>query len=262
MATETRSQQTIQSLDKGLQVLEMIGEAGGPLTLQDIWKKLHWNKATILRILNTFVARGYLRRDGRAKAYTIGIRILALYTSLSDNLNIRQLMRPYLEDLVAETGETAQVGIVVNGKVVFIDRVRGRNIISANTEIGQTLPLHSTAIGKAYLAYIQPEDVKELLRPPLAKYTSRTMSSLDKLESDLEKIRRRGYSLDLGEYVDELRCIAAPILDHTGHPIAMIGISGPKSGLSQQKCDSFGRVVKRMAEQISAEIGNTSDDEG
>jgi IclR family transcriptional regulator, KDG regulon repressor len=253
-------QQTIQSLDKGLQVLELIAEADRPLTLHDLWTQLQWNKATILRILTTFLRRGYVRRDNQTKAYTIGIRIVSLYSSLTDNLNIQQLMRPYLEELVTVTGETAQIGIVVNGKVVFIDRVRGRNIISANTEIGQALPLHCTAVGKAYLAYLHQAELDQMIKPPLPRFTSRTLCTVEELKSDLKKVRQRGYAIDHGEYSPELRCVASPILDHTQHPIALIGISGPKSGLSLQKCEEFGKVIRQVAERISVEVGFPADE--
>jgi IclR family transcriptional regulator, KDG regulon repressor len=252
---QERDQQTIQSLDKGLQVLEMVAESDRPLTLHELWTELQWNKATILRILTTFERRGYIRRDPQTKAYTTGIRVIALYRSLSENLNIQKLMRPYLEELVAVTGETSHVAIVVNGKGVFVDRVRGRNIIAANTEIGQTLPLHSTAVGKAYLAYLDEGDVEPAVRPPLARYTPKTICSVVELKTDLKKVRQRGFSIDLGEYVPELRCVAAPILDHNQHPIAMIGLSGPKTGLSLAKLDEFGKLVRQMAERISKEIG-------
>lgn len=260
METQQGSQQLIQSLDKGLQVLEMIAEADKPLTLHELWTELGWNKATILRILTTFVRRGYVQRDSQTKAYTIGIRIVALYSSLSNNLNIQQLMRPYLEELVSVTGETAQVAIVVSGKAVFVDRIRGTNVISANTEIGQSLPLHCTAVGKAYLAYLDEAEIDQTIKPPLPQFTNRTLVSVEELKADLKRVRQRGYATDLGEYSPELRCVAAPILDYMEHPIASIGISGPKSGLSLQKCDEFGKVVRQVAERISMEVGYVADD--
>lgn len=226
-----------------------------PLTLQEMWSKLRWNKATIHRILNTLQARGYLSRNRQTRAYTLGIRVLALYNSLSMNFNIQQLIRPYLDSVVAETGETAHIAIVLNNKVVFIDRVRGRKIISANTEIGQTLPLHCTALGKAYLAFAPEEELPKLVDTPLARFTDKTIASIEALKADLQNVRRRGYALDLGEYNTELRCVAAPILDHMQVPIAMMGISGPKSELSLKQCGEYGKLIRRMAERVSIEVG-------
>lgn len=255
MAKQAKRQPIIQSLDKGLHVLEMIEEARVPLTLQDIWSRLRWNKATIHRILNTLQVRGYLSRNRQTKAYSLGIRVLALYNSLSMSFNIQQMIRPYLDSIVAETGETAHIAIVLNNKVVFIDRVRGRKIISANTEVGQTLPLHCTALGKSYLAFIDEEEIPGMLKMPLARFTEKTITGVEALKAELERVRRQGYAVDLGEYVAELRCVAAPILDHMRLPIAMIGISGPRSELNLKQCNEYGKLIRRMAERVSSEVG-------
>jgi IclR family transcriptional regulator, KDG regulon repressor len=249
------SQMTIQSLEKGLILLELIEESQNPMTLQDLWKKLGWNKATIYRMLNTFQMRGYLQRDPATKGYSLGLKIFSMYNSLLNNFNIQQIVRPYLNAIVEKTNEEAHVAININKRIVFVDRVRSPKMISSNSEIGLSLPLHATALGKAYLACLPSGKVEENLELPLSRHTRNTITSLDVLKEELNQIRTNGFALDEGEFDLDMRCIAAPIFKYSDIPFAMIGISGLKTQLDSDTCKNFGHYIKDTALEISRKIG-------
>ena len=178
----------IRSLDKGLFLLEVIEESGSPITLKKLWLKLHWDKATIHRLLATLERRGYICRDQSSKGYTLGMKIYGLYNSLVQNLDLQTITRPYLSRLVKATGETAHLAVPVEKNIVFIDRVAGSGILSVNTQLGGREPLHCTALGKAYLAYVDEEALATLMSESFARYTPKTIVSARSLREELARV--------------------------------------------------------------------------
>lgn len=128
---DKRESNLIQSLDKGLRLLEVIAHQTYPISLNTLWQKLKWDKASILRMCNTLERRGYVHKDPSTKMYTPGLKILGLYESITNNIDCRVTARPYLEQLGEETGESAHLGIILNKSVVFADKVLGRNTLVA-----------------------------------------------------------------------------------------------------------------------------------
>jgi DNA-binding IclR family transcriptional regulator len=246
----------IHSLDKGLYLLEMLEQAGSPMTLQQLWLKLKWDKATIYRLLCTLEKRGYVFRNPSSPEYSLGLKIYALYDSLIRNLDLQQITKPFLVSLVRHTKQAAHLAVPVGKSVVFIDRMSGSDILSVNTQIGSTEPLHCTALGKAYLAFLPIEEAEELLAGPLARFTPRTMTAKNRIREELLKIKARGYAVDNEEYIDGIRCIAAPILNQHGSPIALVGISGPQNRVSLTDVKNFGDMLKKLALEISKKFGH------
>ena len=249
------TQMTIQSLDKGLMLLELIEESRTPLSLQDIWLKLKWNKATIYRMLNTFQMRGYLIKNPASKTYTLGIKVLSLYNSFLSSFDIPQMVKPFLQRIVEETSEEAHIAVALDKRIVFIDRIKSPRMISTNSEIGLSMPLHATALGKVYLAYLDPELAMEKLDLPLKKYSKNTITDIDELLNSFKEIRRNGYALDNGEFEDDMRCIAAPVFKASKTPFAMIGISGLHSNLTPEICQKHGKFIRDISIEISSHIG-------
>lgn len=245
----------IQSLDKGLFLLELIEQGGHPLSLQELWQRLDWDKATIYRLLSTLEARGYVHRDPQSRRYSLGIKIYALYDSLVRHLDLQQTLRPYLGALVQQTGQTAHLAVAAGSRIVFIDRAVGSEILSVNTQIGADEPLHCTALGKAYLAYCEPQRRVELIAGPLTRFTPRTLVSRRELQQECDRIRRRGYAVDNEEYIEGIRCIAAPILNAQAMPVALMGISGAKTRIQGPKIQEYGELVRRLSLEVSAAFG-------
>lgn len=255
MAKSNKSPHIIQSLDKGLYLLEVVEQANRPITLGELWAKLHWDKATIHRLLATLERRGYLLRDQETKQYSLGLKIYGLYNALRRNLDIQRITRPYLLSLAETTGESAHLAVVVERYVVFIDRYSSSEILSVNTQIGAREPLYCTALGKAYLAFQEENTLEQLYPVELEAYTQRTITTISKLKKHLDLVRQSGYAVDDEEYIDGIRCISAPILNEFKAPIAMIGISGPKYRLPDRAVEEHGQAIKEIALKISRHCG-------
>ena len=226
---EKKDTSIIYSLDKGLFLLETIEQAAQPISLQELWQTLKWDKSTIYRLLVTLEKRGYIHRDPKERKYSLGLKIYALYDSLIRKLDVQQITKSHLALLARRTGQTAHLAVAVGSCIVFIDRAVGSEILSVNTQIGAMEPLHCTALGKAYLAYVEPEKLEELLAGPLVKYTPRTIVSRRGLQKEMAAIRDRGYAVDDEEYNDGILCIASPILNAHGLP------GRPDGGLGSEK---------------------------
>lgn len=259
MAVQRKDSRIIHSLDKGLFLLEVVEEAERPLSLHDLWLKLKWDKATVHRLLVTLERRGYLLRDSATRQYTLGLKIAGLYASLTRNFDLQTVTRPYLEKIARETTEAAHLAIHVGGDIVFIDRVGSREPLSVITQIGAREPMHCSALGKAILAFVDADELARLVRPPLKRYTRRTATTLAELRRMLRPVVANGYAVDDGEYADGIRCVASPIFNGQGYPIAALGISGPAFRLPPEKIRRFGALIREAALAISRRAGYDAD---
>ena len=245
----------IQSLDKGLQLLETIENETYPVTLHTLWLKLGWDKSTIFRLCATLEKRGYIRKDPVSKEYSLGLKIFGLYESIMNNMDVQKISKQYLVRLSRETGESAHLGLVFEKSIVFIDKVLGKTSPPVNVQIGGREPMHCTALGKAFLSALPREEAEQLIQPPLEKHTQNSITGIAALAQELETIAGRGYAVDNEEYIEGVRCTAAPIISRSGAPAAAIGISAPADRFPAYKTDSYGILVQKAAGEISRVLG-------
>jgi IclR family acetate operon transcriptional repressor len=250
-----RDTHIIQSLDKGLQVLELVEGAESPISLNELYRKLRWERATIHRMLETFVRRGYLTREPSTRRYSLGPRIHGLHASLRRRTDLRAVARPLLQDLSASTGESACLAIALDKAALVVEAWPGSEAITANIRVGERLPCHCTAAGKALLAY--DADARARLSRRLRRYTARTVSTARGLAEDLDRIRRRGYAVEDEEHVPGVRSVAAPIFGDFGLVAAGIGLCGPKQRLSRARMRQLGLLVQEAAARVSRACGYT-----
>ena len=176
--------------------------------------------STAHRLLGTLVARGYAAQSPNSGRYLLGYKLLELTSGLQDRLHrLKTAARPHLEAIQAETGETTNLVVLEGRDVVYVDSVSGTRSVRLFTEIGRAIPAHTSGAGKALLAWRDPGEVEALLGgTALQPSTPRTLTTLDALQDDFTKIRRRGYSTDNEEHELGVACVATPVFDHTGLP--------------------------------------------
>lgn len=236
-------------------VLEALEEADRPLSLNDLYKQLGWERATIHRLLETLSRRGYVLRHADTKRYSLGLRILSLYTSLRTEFDVQAIARPILHELAATFGESAHVAIPVGNNMLVIDFVDTALPVSVSTRVGDEVPLHCTAIGKCFLAFDRSGDLESRFPEGLESRAPRTITSISELEADLDRTRQRGYALDNEEFLADVRCAASPIMSEHGMVIASIGISAPKFRMPMSQLKDIGENLVRFALRISSSYG-------
>jgi DNA-binding IclR family transcriptional regulator len=250
--------QRVQSLDRALDLLEALASAD-ELGVSEIAAKTGLVPSTAHRLLATLVARGYAAQSPNSARYLLGYKLLELTSGLQDRLQrLRTAARPHLEAIQRETGETTNLVVLEGRDVVYVDSVSGTRSVRLFTEIGRAIPAHTSGAGKALLAWREPKDIEALLGDaPLPASTPKTFTSLPALQEDLVRIRRRGYSTDNEEHELGVACVATPILDHAGAPLAAISVSGPTPRILHADTADMAGILREHAQEVSTALGHT-----
>ncbi|MCV7225393.1 IclR family transcriptional regulator [Mycolicibacterium komossense] len=246
-----------QSLDRALQVLLRIAEEPPPgLSLAACSSILGYSKPTTQRMLRTLLARNFLAYNEELGVYTLGVVNAQLGSEYLRRLDLRRVALPEMRLLVAETGETAHLGIVTGQDVVYIELVDSPHPVRIFSRVGDAVPAYATAIGKAILAWTEADVSARHVPDVLVPRTANTVRDRDALAADLSLARERGYAIDDQENREGIRGYAAPIFDHTGSVVAAVSIGGPADRVDVTANDRLGNAVIAAAGAISRQLGH------
>ena len=256
------SRYAIETLARGLSVLSLFSRDSSELSLTEISRSADLNMTTSLRIASTLEAAGYLRRDPETKRYRPSVKVLQLGFSALRSMDIRQAARPHLERLSRETGETVSHAVLDGFEIVYVDRIRNRQIVGVVLGIGSRLPAHCTSMGKAILAYLPDGQLHAQLNGAnLEACTTHTIVDQESLETELAKVRKQGYAINDQELALGLRAVAAPIRGEQGNVVAAINISGSSETISRSRMrQEFVPLLVETASEISQALGHMEDD--
>ncbi len=260
--TVPRDIKYVQSLERALTILEVMAKAGEPVTVTELAEKVNLKVSTVHRLLTTLLHRGYVDQEAETSKYQVGFKVLEIANAVYSFSDIRTIARPYLEELVERCNETANLAVLDESEIVYIDQVESQNyiIVKMFARVGNRGPVHCTASGKALLACLPEDRLEQVLSEiTFKKYTHETITTPEALKKELERVRREGFALDWGEMEDYVRCIAAPVFNYEGKAVASIGISGPSNRItSHYMKNELAEVVKEIAAKISARLGYSS----
>jgi len=246
----------IHSLNKGLEVLEMVAADGGEAALSDLTRRLNWDKSTIFRLLTTLIRRGYVEQDPDTKRYRLGYRILHLERYLFQSLDLPRLSRDLLTDLANATGEAAHLATLHRSHVIIIAQRESPERMAVNAHVGSIEPLHCTALGKAILMQFSEEALQRAARAiPYTAYTPATITGPEALVDHIARARLAGYAVDDEEFTPEVRCVAAPAIMPSSRQFYAIGISGPSSRLVLGRMPMIAEQVRTAARQFTDLFG-------
>lgn len=250
-----------QALERGLALLEILRGAPGGLALADLAAASGLHKSTVHRLVAALSRWGYVSRSPDGGRYRLGIRLAELGQVALQALDLRAEAAPHLRELVARTGITAHLGVLHGTEIVYLDKVESDTAtVRMASTIGGRMPVHSTAIGKAILAHLPEDDVRALLaRTGLPARTPRTITDMEVLIDQLRLVRRSGWALDDTENEEGIRCVAAPLFDHTCRVVGAISLSGPVFQVTVEAVPELARTVKTCAARISVTLGWSGD---
>ena len=254
VATDT-APGTVQALDRGLTLLHELAGARS-ITLSDLAIRTGMPPSSTHRILSTLQKRGYVEFDETTQEWMIGIEAFRIGNTYLVRTNLVEAARKTLRQLMEETGETANLGIVDNGDVVFVDQVETHNPIRAFFRPGTRGHMHSSGIGKSLLADMPRRDVEKIIRAKgQPEFTQKTLSSSIDLFNDLDATRKRGWSIDNEERYSGMCCVASNIYNSFGEAIAGISVSGPTVRFPKHVISELGPKVKQAADEVTYVIG-------
>ena len=245
----------IQSLDRGLAILEAVASSSQPVPLKHLTDLIGIDRSSVFRLANTLRQRRFLANPKDSKDYILGPTAWRLSRRYGRNL-LGTFFHHYLQELTAILGETSHFTVREGVEVFFIDhQTPTGQVVSVAGQTGEFAPLHCTAHGKALLADHDLSALRGLLgSAPLRVYTRTTVKSMTRLARVCAEVRAEGFAFDDGEYMAELRCVAAPIRDPQGDIVASVGISSPVTRLHSRAVARAAAEVKKTARAISASL--------
>jgi len=247
---------TVQSVERALDILEALAGAGGDIGIVELSRLVGLHASTVHRLLTSLMGRGYVSQSDQTGRYSLGPRALRLGRAFHEQSDIRAQARPFLQRLMEESGETANLIILDRDEAVYIDQVPSPRLVRMFAEVGRRVPLHSTGCGKVLLAHQRPEERARIVQEKgLPASTPRTITSPEELERELAQVRACGYAIDNEEQEEGVRCVAAPVRDYTGQVVAAISLSGPTTRLSLERIQELAPLVMAACAELSASLG-------
>jgi IclR family acetate operon transcriptional repressor len=250
------SGETLRTLEKGLIVLEEVASVGYQgVSLAGLARRLGLHRTTLNRFLVTLVRCGYIEQVESTEHYRLGFKALALASATITGLPLRDIGAPLLEELNRTTRETVHIVVLDQGEVVTIDRLEAEHPITLRTYVGARRPAYCSATGKAMLAFLPDAVVDEILGRGMAARTANTITTPLRYKAQLQEARVRGYAVDDEEFVEGMRCVAAPVFDLTGRVVGAISLSAPTMRIDRERLTGLAVRVAEVARRLSRQLG-------
>jgi IclR family acetate operon transcriptional repressor len=256
----SRETPSIQSLDRGLLILETVGKSNAPVSLGELTAVLGIDRSSVFRLANTLKRRGFLAHPSTGKEYVLGSSDWRLSRQYDWSKMLAAVAHDYVRLLARALNETTHLAIREGTQALFVDHAATSHVVAISGQTGERVPLHCTSHGKALLADFDEPGLRSLFGgQPLRSYTKQTITSLSALARGCKEIRAKGYAIDECEFLDGVRCVAAPIRDREDVVIASIGISAPLARFPRQRSAEYARRVSEAARQIGETISSQSE---
>ena len=264
-ATSDRERGSPGSVVRSLHLLDRLSRAGRGLTLTELSRGLDSPKSTTLKLLRTLQGERFVTYSQRSKTYMLGPVATVLAQRILSSPGIRNVCRPYLEYLAEVSTEDAYLGVKEDDYIVYIDKVEGHQSVRLDIALGTKRHLHSSAVGKLFLADVDEDCLPSAVGEEWPAVTSNTLTDPEALREEMVRIRREGVSVSRGENIEGITAIAAPIREGEGAVVAGISVSGPSSRLTDS-LENLIDLVKSTAKSISTDLvrsgaGNLHDGE-
>lgn len=245
------------ALNRGLLLLEHIAQSGrNGVTLTDLALQAGFAVSTTHRLLTTLEQMDFVRKDPELGLWYIGLRTFSVGNAFLDSRDVVMQARPFMKRLMERTGETVNLTIENEGAVVYIAQIECVEMMRMIVRLGSQAPIHASAAGKAMMAWMNIKQVEKALHyHGLLRLTPQTLTTMAALHKDLEQARRHGYACDLEEHTIGLHCVASPIFNEHGEPIAGLSLSGPKARVTDERLPELGLLINNCATEITKAIG-------
>ena len=245
---------TVAAVDRAIELLLLLESASRDMGITELSKVLGVQKSTVHNLMQTLLARGFVRQTESGR-FTLGFRLMRLGVTASERLDIRRLADPILRELAAVANEYVLLAVLYRDEVTIVDSVAPQRSTFIVPRIDFAHTFHCTALGKVFLAFGSDELRKVMLKVPLDRYTSFTLTEEAKVMEEIQKIRLQGYTVSCNETIEGVTCIGAPIFNAHGRLEAAVSISSASARLSGDRYQEMAEVLLAKAAAISKRIG-------
>ncbi|MBV9337072.1 MAG: IclR family transcriptional regulator [Solirubrobacterales bacterium] len=253
---ETDPRYHVETAARTVKLLKSIADVNGPVPLSAMVERLGWSKPAVYRLVRTLEATGALRQqDG--KGYVLGPALISLGQSALRATRLPEIVRPYLEQLYQQIGETVVLTVLDGDEVVYVDRIEADKVIIPRNHLGGRLPAYCTSTGQVLLSGLTDEDVRRRLADrEFVAVGPKTLASVDALIERLGKVRRLGYAINDEELAVGHRAAAVPLRDHTDGVAAAVSVSVAAARVSRNDLVRIStELLVPTAATISAKLG-------
>jgi len=255
-SNRSTSAHRVSNLERGLDIIELLRDFPAGLTLSEIVRKLELSKNLTFRITSTLLERNYLDRDEATMRFTLSRKLLTMGYGAEAEAGLLETSLGPMRRFRDETGETVTLVLMMEDEGMVLEHIPGLHRFRFVVETGMRFPIHVSAGTKAMLAYMPESDaLARLNRAGTPRLTSETLTTDDAFLAEFEEIRRLGYGVDRAEGYEGVHCVAAPIFDATGQPVAAINVTGPAIRILRSAFPELGPIAKRYADEISERLG-------
>src|SRR5882724_6809368 len=255
MPMKAKRTYNITSLQRGLRLLDLFASAERGLTASQITKLSRLPVSTVHRFLVNLESAGFLNCSGTGNHH-LGIACFSIGQAAAGQLDIRRLSLPYLRELNQQTRETIHLTVRHGLSAVYVEKLDSPEPLRIYSRIGASVPLHCTAVGKVMLAYMPGDELDRVLPElDLKRRTPNSVGNLQELRTELFRVHKNGYASDLEEHELHIRCVAAPIWDHTGSVQSSLSITAPAFRMPVTRLRQLAPLIQAAGLQISRELG-------
>jgi DNA-binding IclR family transcriptional regulator len=243
--------ESIRAVERALDVLMCFTSRSPELSMTEISEMVGINKSTVHRLLATLEGKRFVERDTVTGVYRPGIRLLQLASLTMEHNDLRRLAAPFLRTLCEQYRENINLSVLDDTEVVYLEVIESPQRVKLAAVPGQRLPAFCTASGKAILAFLPEEKVRDILSHGMPGYTQNTVTSVEAFFNDIHRTRDQGYAISEQEFEDGINAVAAPICKN---PIASVSIAGPAYRLTRERMIEIGphllNIVKKIAQEV------------
>jgi IclR family acetate operon transcriptional repressor len=247
----------VRAVDRSLALLGCFTQETPGLTLAELAGRTGLSKSTALRLLFTLQSQRFVERDPETGEYRLGIVCVELGMAALDQMDLRKVALSRLTLLRDETQETVSLTVVEDGEVVYVDVFESSQPVKIAARPGRRLPIHCTATGQVFLAFMFDDEIERALSEDLKQYTPATICDPARLREELRLIRDRGFSVSEQQFEPGIAAVAAPIWNRHGAVAAAVGLAGPAYRIPHERALELGEAVLRTADSISRQLGAT-----
>ncbi|MFZ7133275.1 MAG: IclR family transcriptional regulator [Eubacteriales bacterium] len=246
---------TVQSVTRALDIIQCF-KNNEELGISEIAAVMQLSKSTIYGLVHTLAVNGYLEQNKSTQKYRLGIKLFELGNIVHSRMDLRNEAKVYCQQLADKWKDTVHLATYYDEEIIYIDKINMPEAVIVYSQVGKRAPMHCTGVGKAILAYVDDGFLEKYISDkPLKKITKNTITNKGKLIKELEVIKTQGYAVDDEEIEIGLRCVAAPIFNYKGYPIAAISLSAPYRKLTDDVIKKISKDVMYYAQKISERVG-------
>ncbi len=255
---EPSNKSNIPAVGRTLALLELLAHSRKALNISEVSRALKLPKSSTFRMLAALEDEHCVQKDRKTGRYRFGFRLVGLSRAAVENLQLREVARPWLISLMLSTGLAVHLAVLESGQAIIVEKIEAPGFTRLGTWPGRAMDINSTAAGKALVAFLSPEELdREVKATAFVKHNQKTIVSLAKLKEHLVRVRELGYAVDDEEEELGTRCVGAPIFDVTGKVVAAISLAGTVDEITREGIRRLGSVVKKTAADISSRIQTT-----